>query len=72
MRACSAQVRDGEIQVWEWVRWLECSVGSEQKNRLREQRVNLNLFIAATTEPKKKTPTFGVKAAELAHTAKRL
>lgn len=51
MRACSAQVRDGEIQVWEWVRWLECSVGSEQKNRLREQRVNLNLFIAATTEP---------------------
>lgn len=63
MRACSAQVRDGEIQVWEWVRWLECSVGSEQKNRLREQRVNLNLFIAATTEPKKK-PTFGVKVSQ--------
>lgn len=64
MRACSAQVRDGEIQVWEWVRWLECSVGSEQKNRLREQRVNLNLFIAATTEPKKKKPTFDVKVSQ--------
>lgn len=71
MRACSAQVRDAEIQVWEWVRWVECSDGSEQ-NRLRgatrgqhHQHVNLNLFIAETREPKKqnkKTPHLWCKS----------
>lgn len=70
MRACSVQVWGGEIQVWEWVRWVEHSDGSQQ-NRLRVQGANLNLFIAATTQ-RKKTLLCDSTSAELATKRRQL